>query len=76
MVASRPLTRDLAETSPEPIRAAKPVAGMIVAAMLFCLGGCTNGTMSTKASSAAPAPGTVVVHMNGDAGYFAGASSP
>lgn len=76
MVASRPLTRDIAKKSPEPIRAAKPVAGMIVAAVLFCLGGCTNGATNTKASATPPAPGTVAVHMNGDAGFFAGAASP
>lgn len=76
MVASRLLTRDVAGKSAEPARGAKSVGSMIVAAVLFCLGGCTNGAMSTKASSAAPAPGTVAVHMNGDAGFFAGAASP
>jgi hypothetical protein len=52
------------------------VAGFIVAAMLCCLGACTNPSASARAPSSPPAPGTFTVHIGGDMATYVGVARP
>ena len=53
-------------------RRSASVAGLILAALLATLGGCT----SPASNSAAPSPGSFAVHMNGTMNSAIGAAHP
>jgi len=53
------------------------IAGLIIAAMISALGGCSDGATNKDATATTPAPpGSFTVHMGGEMTGFAGAGSP